>query len=397
MPLQTGVGLVIAYKKEATFGVLPVADATAKKLRRVKFGLSLKKDKIRSAEVRTDYQRPATRHAMRKADGTIQGELSLGTYADFIGSTLRRAFAAVTSLAALTTVTATVGAPQFTRSGGSWITDGLRVGMAIRMAGWTTTGVTNNAKTFTIIGLTATGITVAETVTAKTAGDSVVVSIPGKVTYIPSSGHLDDSYSFEEWAPAVAQSYRFLGQKFGGFDISMPPNDKVSISFNLMGQDRAKSTTQYFTAATAAGTTQMQTGLSGAVYWNGAAVGVLTQLSLQVSGSPDVQGVVGSNVTPDVFLGALDVSGSASVLWKDGVFDDAFDLETEAPLIIKLADTSAAGTDVMVLTVPYAKLSGGDQPDTEKAIVQSFQFDGRVGDGANGFEATTLMIQDTLA
>lgn len=397
MPMQTGVGLVIAYKKESTYGVLPTNDATAKQLRRTAFGLSLKKDSIRSNELRKDYQRPASRHAMRKADGNIEGELSLGTYADFIGSALRRNFAAVASLAALTNVTATVGAPQFVRGTGSWITDGLRVGMVVRCTGWTTTGVANNSKNFTIIALTATQMTVAETVAAKTAGDSVVFSIPGKVTYVPGTGHTNDSYAVEEWAPDALQSLRFLGQKVSGFSLSMPPNDKVSVTFNFMGQDRTKATSQYFSAASAAGTSQMQTGLSGAVYYNGVAVGVLTQLTLDVSGNADTLGVVGSNITPDVFLGPVDVSGSLSVVWKDGVFDDDFDLEVERPLVIKLLDSSAAAADFMTLTMPFVKLSGGDQPDAEKAIIQSFQFGARVGDGSNGYETTTLMVQDSLA
>lgn len=398
MPLQTGVGLTIAYKKESAYGVLPTNDATAKELRRTAFGLSLKKDSIRSAELRKDYQRPASRHAMRKADGSIEGELSLGTYADLIGSCLRRTFAAVSNLAALNNVTASVAAPHFVRAAGSWITDGLRVGMVVRCTGWTTTATANNAKNFTIVALTATGITVAETVAAKAAGDSIVFSIPGKVTYIPSSGHTNDSYAMEEWAPDAAQSLRFLGQKITGFKLSMPPNDKVSITFDLMGQDRAKSNTQYFSAATAAGTSQMQTGLSGAVYYNGTAVGVLTQIDMEVNGNAETKGVVGSNVTPDVFLGALDVSGTISVLWKDGVFDDDFDQEVERPLVIKLLDGSAAASDFMTLTMPAVKLSGGDQPETEKAIVQTFQFGARkVDNTAGGYEATTLMIQDSLA
>lgn len=398
MPLQTGTGLVIAAKKEATYGVLPTNDSSAKQLRRLRFGLSLKKDMIRSAELRKDYQRPAGRHAMRKVDGPLEGELSLGTYADFIGSALRKNFAAVSSLSALTNVTATTGAPQFTRAAGSWITDGLRVGMVVRMSGWTTTGSTNNSKNYTIIALTATQMTVAESVAAKAAGDSVVVSIPGKVTYAPLTGHTNDSYSIENWAPDVTQSLRFLGCKVSSIGIQMPPNDKASISIGFVGQDRSKSTSQYFSSASAATTSQMQTGLSGAIYVAGTAVGVLTAFDLQVSGNAEAVGVVGSNITPDVFMGAIDVSGSFSVLWQGGTFDDYFDAETEVPIVVKLLDSSAAAADFMTLTLPFVKMAGGDQPDAEKAIVQSFQFTARVNtDTAGGYEATTLMVQDSLA
>jgi hypothetical protein len=395
--LQTGTGLVIAYKKESTFGTLPTNDSSAKQLRRVKFDLSLKKDMIRSNEIRTDRQRPAGRHAMRKVDGSIGGELSLGTYADFIGSALRRDFATVAALSALTNITAAATAPHFTRASGSFITDGLRVGMIFRMSGWTTTGANNNSRTYTIVALTATQITVAETVAAKASGDSVVITPAGKVSYVPLTGHTDDSYAFENWAATVSQSLRFLGQKVSSVSIDMPPNEKVMVDFGFMGQDRAKSTTQYFTSATAAGTSQMQTGLSGAIYINGTATAVLTGFKLQIEGGHEVQGVVGSNLTPDVFAGSVDVSGSFSVLWSSGTFDDLFDAETEVPIVIVLRDSTSAATEAMSITIPYAKLSGGSQPDAEKAITQSFDFVARVGDGTSGYQATTLQIQDTLA
>lgn len=397
MPLQTGVGLDIAYRKETTYGVLPANDATAKKLRRQSFGLKLGKDSIRSNEIRKDRGRAPSRHAMRKVDGPIGGELSLGTYADFIGSACMRLFAAVASLSALTNVTAAATAPQFVRAAGSWITDGLRVGMTIRMTGWTTTATANNSKNFTIIALTATDMTVAETVVAKAAGDSVVVSIPGKVTYQPLTGHVDESYAFETWASNAAQSLRYLGNKVSSIDIGLPPNDKASINIAFMGQDRVKSTTQYFTAATAAGTAQMQTGLSGRIYVNGSPVVILTDLQIKLSLDPETKGVVGSNITPDVFLGSLGVDGSFSVLWKDGVFDDYFDLETEVPIVIQLLDSSGTASDFMNITMPRVKLSGGDMPDTEKAIVQTFQFTTAVGTGASGYEATTIQFQDSLA
>lgn len=397
MTLQTGVALDIAYRIETTAGTLPTNDSTAKKLRRVSFGLGMKKDAIQSNEIRKSRQKSAPRHAMRKVDGAIQGELSLGTYADFIGSACRRNFAAVSSLSALTNVTAAAAAPQFVRASGSWITDGLRVGMTIRQSGWTAPATANNSKNFTIIALTDTDMTVFETVTAKASGDSVVVSIPGKVTYAPLTGHVENSYSFENYAADAVQSLRFLGNKVTSLDIDIPPNEKASITMNFMGLDRAKSTTQYFTSASAAGTSQMQTGLSASLYLAGLPVLVLTDFKLSMTLDGETKGVVGSNVTPDVFLGSLAASGSFSVLWKDGTCDDYFDAETPVSLVIQLRDTTSTSTDFMNICIPACKLSGGDQPDNEKAIVQNFNFTPYEGDGTSGYQATTIQFQDSLA
>lgn len=399
MPLQTGVNVVIAYRKESAFGVLPANDASAKKLRRTSFGLGLKKDMAKSAEIVNDYQRRASRHTMRKVDGAVAGELSLGTYADFMGSILRKNFAAVAPLAALINVTASATAPQFVRAAGSWITDGLRVGMVTRHAGWTTTATANNAKNYTIIALTATQMTVAETVVAKASGDSIVVSIPGKVAYVPLTGHTNESYAFEEWAGDALQSFRYLGNKVGMMDINVPPNDKATVSFNFVGQDRVSPppATQYFTNAVAAGTTQMQTGVSGAVFVNGVATNLMTAFQLQVNGNLDTVGVVGSAITPDVFVGAVEAGGSFSTLWNGPTFDGYFDNETEVPLIVRLVDSVLPAADFLSITMPAVKVSGGDIPDAEKALIQNFQFTTRLGDGTNGYEATTIMVQDSLA
>lgn len=397
MAYQAGTGMIISYKKEVTFGVLPANDATAKQLRRTRFGLALTKDAIRSAEIRRDMQRPAARHAMRRTGGDIEGELSLGTYAAFIGSGLRRDFAAVTTLAALTNVTATVAAPHFVRATGSWITDGLRVGMTVRHAGWATTGTANNGKNFTITALTATQMTVAEPVAAKAAGDSVVVSIPGKCTYIPLTGHTNDSYSFEQFAPDVPQSRRFVGQRVGGLKFSVPANDKATFTATFLGQERFQFATHYFTSATAAGTAQMQTGLLGLLYINGAAVGTLTSFELSTTSTPDAPPVVGAAIAPEIFQGPIDVSGSFSVLWNDATLDGYFDNETEVPILLQLRDGTAATSDFMNIVLPANKINGGDLPDAEKAMVQNFTFTARVGDGSNGYEATTLFVQDSLA
>jgi hypothetical protein len=398
MAIQTGVALQVAFKKESAFGVLPTNDSAARFLRRVTTGLALSKSAFQSEEVRPDYQVGDMRHGLRAVGGDLVGELSLATYADFIAAACRRNFAAVSSLSALTNVTASAAAPHFVRGSGSWITDGLRVGMVIRMTGWTTTAVGNNSKNFTIVALTATNMTVAETVVAKAAGDSVVVSIPGKVTYVPASGHTNDSFSVEHWAPDAAQSHRFTGCKVNSLQMALPPNDKAQVTIGFMGRDRAKAGAQYFSSASAVTTSPMLSGLQGALFVNGAQAALVTNASISLNGNLATTGVVGDNRTPDVFAGRVDVSGQISVLFQDGVFDGYFDDETEVSLVLRLsADTLAAG-DFMTITLPRIKLAGGQYQDSQQAMTQQFDFTALKGAStAGGFQDTTIMFQDSLA
>jgi len=100
MPFATGVAKQLRYKKESTWGAAPGASG-AQLLRRVTSDLSLSKETYQSGEIRSDYQIADYRHGVRSVAGTVNGELSPGTYSDFVGSALRRNFAAVSALTGL--------------------------------------------------------------------------------------------------------------------------------------------------------------------------------------------------------------------------------------------------------------------------------------------------------
>ena len=55
-------------------------------LRRVSSSFNLTKETYQSEEIRTDYQLSDFRHGVRSVEGNVSGELSAGTYADFLAS-----------------------------------------------------------------------------------------------------------------------------------------------------------------------------------------------------------------------------------------------------------------------------------------------------------------------
>ncbi len=91
MTIATGVAKKLVYKKQSALGTIASASG-AQYLRRVTSNVDLKKATYQSAEIRSDYQRADFRHGIRTVDGTISGELSPGSYADFIGSAVRQAW-----------------------------------------------------------------------------------------------------------------------------------------------------------------------------------------------------------------------------------------------------------------------------------------------------------------
>lgn len=396
MPIQSAVGVVLAFRRESTFGTLATNDSTARQVPYVSHSLGLSKSAIPSEEIRPDFQMATMRHGNRAVSGDLQLQLQTGTYSPLMESALRRDFTAVPALSALTNVTAasTGTGGTFTRATGSWITDGLTVGMCVRMTGWTAPAAANNARNYTIVALTATVMTVAETVTAKAAGDSVVVSVPGRVTFAPTSGHTQTSYTVEEWNPDVPRSHRYLGCRVNTMGIELQPNGRVALTFGMLGRDRQAGATRHFANAVTPPAAVMQTSHNGQLVVNGTPSGIITGLSINLTNAMESGAVVGSNVTPDVFHGPMSVSGQLSCYFDTAALDDVFDLESEISLIVRAADDTNVGGGFIQLCLPRIKLAGGSYSTANQSRQQSFDFTSLLASGA-GLPNTSLFIQDS--
>lgn len=389
MTIQTQVLTKVIRKKETTYGTLAGA-AGAREFRKVSDSLQLKKGKIESAAMQTNAQRPLARHGGRTVDGNLGFEMSLGLIDDLIGSVLRRDWTAVTPLTALT-VTASATGPHFVRSAGSWITDGLALGMLVKFTGFTAGAATNNNKLYTIIGLTALNMTVAETVVAAASTGSIGLTVPGKITYIPEAGHTNDSYTIEKFYAAAVESYRFTGARVGSLNFGLNADDKVAVDVAFMGQDRTKDVTQYFTSPAVPGGGDMLVTPSGIVVINGVATKVCTNFTLDINGNASVGKTVGSNVTPDVFMDMIDVGGQISVYYENGVVDTYFDTEQTISLINRL-DDGIGGAFVMAM--PVVKIFGGGESG-DKEIIRQYDYSAGPNAAGTGAGKSTILLQDT--
>lgn len=389
MTIQTQVLTKVIRKKETTYGTLAGASG-AREFRKVSDSIVLKKNKIQSAAQQSNAQRPMASHGGRMVDGNIGVELALGLIDLELASIVRRDWTAVTPLTGLT-VTASATGPHFVRSTGSWLTDGLAVGMLVKFTGFTAGAVANNGKLYTIIALTALNMTVAETVVAAASTGSIGLTVPGKITYIPETGHTNDSYTIEKFYSAVSESYRFTGQRVASVKLGLNADDKVSADIAYMGQDRAKDVTQYFTAPAAPGGGDMLVTPSGLAVINGIATKVCTTFSLDINGNASVGKVVGSNVTPDVFMDMIDVTGQISVYYENGTMDDYFDQELAISLINRL-DDGIGGAFVMAM--PVVKVFGGSESGS-KEIIRQYDFVAGPNAAGTGAGKSTILLQDT--
>jgi hypothetical protein len=401
MPISKGTAKQVAYKKETTFGTL-AGNTSGKLLRRVTANFNLVKEAYESAEIRVDRQVADFRHGVRSAEGTLNGELSSASYADFMGSVVGKDFATV-SLGAAVQTTVTVVGTTYTliRATGSWLTDGLRVGMVVRATGLTTTG--DNAKNLLVASLTATNAVVVplngSTITAQGTASAVTLAAPGKQTSVPATGHTDDSYTVEEFYADIAQSEVYTGMKVNSVAVQLPATGLTTVDIGFAGKDLAQTgTTQYFTSPTAQNSNGIFAAVNGVMLVAGAPVALITSADFNIERATENATVVGSNSVADIFTGRIRVTGNMSVYFQDAAFRDYFDDETPVSIVLTVTADSTASSNFVGFTLPKVKLGSFTRDDGELGIVASASFQALLNDvTATGLVASTIQIQDSAA
>lgn len=399
MAIATGINKSVRYKKETAgqWGVLPGATG-GNVLRRVTANFNLEKETYQSGEIRTDYQIADMRHGVRSVTGSLNAELSPGSYADFFAAAVAKAFAAKTTLTAVSVTTTVVagGTGNIIRATGSWITDGVKVGDVIRLS-----ATANSAKNLLVTSVVALSLGVktlnsTELVAVGTAA-ATDVSFPGKKTMAPLTGHTDDSFTFEEFYSDIGQSEVFTGNKVNTAALSIPSTGLVTADFGFMGKDLAQTgTAAYFTAPTAQGTTGIFAAVNGVLVVNGVAVAVVTDASININRNMQNATVVGSNSIAEMFEGRIAVDGSFSAYFQDASFRDMFKDETEASLVIVLTTSNANTSDFVSVTLPRIKVNSNTRNDSEQGIVSQHSFMALLNSAVgNGTEQTTIAIQDS--
>lgn len=403
MALSAGLSKQVAYKVETTFGTLPGASA-AQSLRRVQSTLDLSKDTYQSNEIRTDLQISDFRHGVRRVKGGISGELSAKTYADFIAAALKRDFAAVTAITAASVTIAGSG-PTYTigRAAGSYLTDGIKIGDVIRLSVGSLNAA-NLAKNLMVTAVSALSVSVvvlnASAMVAEGPITGTTITVSGKKTYIPTSGHTDKSFSIEHYYSDLTQSETYRGCKVSKVAVNLPPSGMATISLDFMGQDVTTASSQYFTSPTAVTTTGVLAAVNGVVRLNGTTVAILTGLSLNIDVGYSGDAVVGSNVVPAMFPGSIKVSGQATAYFQDVTLRDVFLNETEVDLYAAFTSDNTAAADFVAFSLPRIKLGGAGKSDGQGGIIQTLPFTAlfnKAGGAGISTEATTLSVQDSAA
>lgn len=394
MTVQENVGVLVTFAEESAFGTPPSGSGTSYRLRRTTSSLTLQKDTFQSNEVRPDQQVSSFRHGGHRVAGAIEGELSTESYDILLAALMRQDdWTAGVALDESDFTSLAVSSGVITLASGNPSTLGLRIGDIVDFTNMSEAANNTRAR---IIAMTATTFTTYPALADQSADSECDVAVVGEKLIF---GTEKRSFTFEHSYPGIDVARRFDGCRIGGASFRVPPNDKVMVSFDVMGQKGVvldAGSAPYFTNATAAPNTEVLTGIEGGLRMAGAEQAIVTGFDLQVSHNLTTAPVVGSPYVPDIFYGRIVVTGNVSFYLADKELIEAFINEEEHDLVLVCED--ATGDEFISFNMQRVKFGGAsDAPTGDGGVIVTAPFQALLKSAGVGYDATTLTIQRSNA
>lgn len=368
MAIASGSRVILATIPEVTLGVTPAG--TLKPLRHTKGMLTLKKEGYKSEEIVSNRQTKDFRLGFREVEASIETELLVQAHDEYYESALAGAFSAP---APVSIATAVVSGNKLTRATGSFITDGYRVGDIVTLSAFAASSGANNG-TVRLATVSALEVSLVSTAGAPFA-KTLIADTTGTMTYAGKRldcGTTMKPVSIEQGFTDIAQYRIFSGMAVNDLDLKIQPKGMVKATFGLIGKDVTPFTATPKTHS-AAGTTTPLDAFSGAMWEAGVPMALITGIDLKLANGRTTQAVVGSKVTPDIFEGNVDITGTATVLFQDATMFSKFDNETESSLDVLCMN--AGGTEFLRFVLPRIKFStGGIEPPAEGPVPITMEF-----------------------
>jgi len=401
MTISQGLNKKIIVKKEVTWGTAS-GPAGGEIIRRLTSSFNLVKEKYTSAEIRTDKQVANSNHGMKSITGSLNGELSPGTYSQLFEALYMRDFVAGVSAGATDITIAASGLNwTITRATGDYLADGFKIGSTIRLSVGVLNALNIN-KNLVIVALTATVATVKVLNSSAMFAEGPIVGCTitevGYKTFAPVTGHTDQSFTVEEFFGDISQSHVYTGNKIGSGNLTIPATGLVSCDFSTQGKDQQTGVAQYFTAPTAQTSSKTFASTSGTLLVDGTESACVTALTLNQTKALTAANCIGKTTADAIFTDALVVSGSATVYFENAIVRDLFNNETEFSMIVTVATSELAAADFITITLPRCKANSFTVDDGSGALSATVEFEAlRNTSGGTGFstEDTTVSMQDS--
>ena len=336
--------------------------------------INLEKNVLESEEVDPDGIKSELRHGFNRVVGSPGFELSREAYDDFLEFALGDLWYTV-AVTGSPDLGVTASTKKFTRSAGSFITDGFRPGDIIRTSSFSNTA--NNGD-WRVTAVTATELTVVEptgvTLTDETEASGKSLTFPGKrldliSTILP--------FLVERQFSDVTQYQLYNGCAVDQWQLNVQPEAIIGGSFNIIGMSAAAivSSSVSSVAASAAATNSPFAAFDGAIFEGALAIAVATSVEMTLARNRSLNPVIGSKFSPDVFGGQANITGNLLAYFENATLLNKFVNETESSIWFRFDDPNSS-TDFMSIVLPRVKYTGGSMdPPQEGPISMEMPFE----------------------
>jgi hypothetical protein len=373
MTIANGVAKELRYKRETTWSVLPATNA-AQFLRRVTSDARPAKQTYQSNEIRRDRQIADFRHGVRSRRGPHRRRALAGHLRRLLP---RRAAPGVPDRAdhrhhrepggglGAAAVRARRGQLrhrrlQDRRRDALDRRHGLRHGEQqpqlhdLGIAGGT--------------GLSGFNLDGTDVVAAGTQ-TSMVGTLAGKKTWVPSTGQLDESFAFEHWFSDISQSERFAGCKLSRWASCCRPPASPPSAMQLHGPRPHHRHRRVLRHRLGQRRDHHRPRRRGERHHPGrhAAGRLGHRHDLSINENLAMEPVVGTNTYPTINQGRFVASGQLTAFFEDGTLRDLFDNETEVSIMARCRSTTPAPRLRSRSSLPRVKLGGAARTTARRA------------------------------
>jgi len=397
----------VSRVRQSALGTTAAGSDAARTVRRSTTSLNLTRAAYASNEKRTDQQKADSGLGTHQVSGNLEGESFLGAWDDFQESLLGLNYAATATITASSgdgfTIVGSTGV--LTRAAGasqSFLTGGVRKGMIVKLTAFHASvdgklayvsAVTATTVTLKFLdGTTATDVAVAD--------ENATLVIPGKRSYIPSSGGTEHYYTVEDYFAnmAVDAATVYSNVFVDAGTLTIQPNSFVGWSFGLIGTgetaDYSGGSAPYLSNVAAVGTERAFRASSIWLIIDGAVIGTLTNGTLDIKRNSTAPAVAGSNYSPAVIPGMYDVQlSNVTVFLEDLSYRAKLRNETEYDATIVMQGTGTS--DFFAVHLPRLKLTSHSIDDGDTGLQQTFAADALKAVAGTGVLETSVAFQDS--
>lgn len=351
--------VALRYVAEVTLGTTPASPAL-KAIRFTGESLNFNIDFTSSEEIRSDRMKPDTIQVGASADGTIEGELSYGSYDDFMeGAQFSTWVTSGSTVSAATDISIdkTVGTPNtyvLNSSSTDFTAQSWVVGQFVKVAGFSPAG------TFwaeiTSIAASALGIRPLSDVADDASGDSVTIT---PMNYL-RNGVTTKPFTIQKaFTDLTAPEYwNFTGAVVDSMKLMLETRSILKAEFSFISKSSAMTETQFGSASFVAANTNdvmNAVGNVAAIVFDGdpgANQFYFNNLELEVANNVRGQEAVGTLGFIGIVPGRQEINGSLELYFENSALFDKFRAATAFSLSFMVADASGKR---YIFTIPRAK------------------------------------------